>query len=92
MSLLELLNELMAVDVVGRETVLCCHQAQGGGKMGLTHTRRPEEYHVLPILQEAHSGQLVNLALVYGGLEGAGQKVLCKSRQAAVKKRGANQG
>ena len=29
-GLLELLNELVAVDVVGREPVLCCHQAQGG--------------------------------------------------------------
>ena len=34
-GLFELLNKLVAVDVVGRETVLCCHQAQSGGKMGL---------------------------------------------------------
>ena len=53
-SLLELLNELVAVDVVGRESVPRRHQAQSGGQMGLAHTRRPEEYHVFPILQEAH--------------------------------------
>ena len=29
-----------------------------------------KEYHVLPILQEAHGGQFVDLALVDGGLEG----------------------
>ena len=38
--------------------------------MGFAHPRRAKEYHVLPILQEAHSGQLVDLALVDGGLEG----------------------
>ena len=69
-GLLELFNELVAVDVVGRESVPRRHQAQSGGQMGLAHTRRPEEYHVFPILQEAHGGQLVDLALVYGGLEG----------------------
>ena len=68
-GLLELFNELMAVDVVGRETVLCCHQAQGGGQMGLAHAWRAEENHILPVLQEAHGGQFVDLALVDGGLE-----------------------
>ena len=43
MGLLELLDELVAVDVVGRETVLCCHQAQSGGQMGLAHAGRAEE-------------------------------------------------
>ena len=37
---LELFNKLMAVDVVGGETVLCCHQTQGGGQMGLAHAER----------------------------------------------------
>lgn len=38
--------------------------------MGLAHTRWAEGYHIFPILQETHGGQLVNLALVDGGLEG----------------------
>ena len=38
--------------------------------LGLAHTGRPEEYHVFPVLQEAHGGKLVDLALVDGGLEG----------------------
>ena len=38
--------------------------------LSLAHTGRPEEYHVLPILQETHGGKLVDLALVDGGLEG----------------------
>ena len=63
-------NELVVVDVVGRESVLCCHKAEGGGQMGLAHTGRPKEYHVLSILQKAHGGQLVNLALIDGGREG----------------------
>ena len=60
---------LVAVDVVGGEPVLCCHQAQGGGQMGLAHAWRAEENHILPVLQEAHGGQFVDLALVDGGLE-----------------------
>ena len=39
-GLLELFNELVAIDVVGGETVLCRHQAQGGGQMGLAHAGR----------------------------------------------------
>ena len=69
MGLLELLNKLMAVDVVGGETVLCCHKAQSGGQMGLAHTGRAKEDHILPVFQEAHGGQFVDLALVDGGLE-----------------------
>ena len=68
-GLLELFNELVAVDVVGGETVLCRHQAQGGGQMGLAHAGRAEEDHILPVFQEAHGGQFVDLALVDGGLE-----------------------
>ena len=63
-GLFELLNKLVAVDVVGGETVLCCHQAQGGGQMGLAHAWRAEENHILPVLQETHGGQFVDLALV----------------------------
>ena len=70
MGLLELLNKLMAVDVVGRETVLCRHKAQSGGQMGLAHAGRAKEDHILPVFQEAHGGQFVDLALVDGGLEG----------------------
>ena len=60
---------LVAVDVVGGETVLCCHQAQGGGQMGLAHAGRAEEDHILPVFQEAHGGQLIDLAFIDGGLE-----------------------
>ena len=67
---LELFNELVAVDVVGGETVLCCHQAQGGGQMGPAHTGRTAKDYILPVLQETHGGKLVGLALVDGGLEG----------------------
>ena len=66
-GLLELFNELVAVDAAGGEAVLCCHQAQGGGQMGLAHTGRA---YILPVLQEAHGSKLVDLALVDGGLEG----------------------
>lgn len=38
--------------------------------MSLAHTWRAEEDYILPILQKTHGGQLVDLALVYGGLEG----------------------
>ena len=38
--------------------------------MGFAHPGRAEEDHVLPVFQETHGGQLVNLALVNGGLEG----------------------
>ena len=77
------------------------HKAQGGGEMGLAHTWRAEEDYVLTLLQEAHGGQLVDLALVNGGLEGeievvqglldgkpsrAWQKILCKRRQSTVYK------
>ena len=59
----------MAVDVVGGEPVLSSHQAQGGGQMSLAHTWRSEEYYILPVFQEAHGSQLIDLALVDGGLE-----------------------
>ena len=70
MGLFELLNKLVAVDVVGREAMLGGHKAQGGGQMSLAHTWRSEEYHVLTVFQETHGGQFVDLALVDGGLEG----------------------
>lgn len=37
MGLFELLDELVTVDVVGRETVLGCHKAQGRGQMFCPH-------------------------------------------------------
>ena len=36
MSLFELLNELVAIHVIGGEAMLCRHKAQGRGQMGLT--------------------------------------------------------
>ncbi len=50
-GLLELFNELVAVDVVGGETVLCRHQSQGGGQMGLALTGRTssEEIPLRPV-------------------------------------------
>ena len=77
MGLFKLLNKLVAVDVVGGEAVLGRHQAQGRGQVGFAHSGRPKEYHVLPILQEAHGGQLVDLALVNRGLEGKIEVIQC---------------
>ena len=68
-SLLELLYQLVAVDIVSREAVVSGHKAQSRGQVGLAHTWRTEENHILPIFQEPHGGQLINLALVNGGLE-----------------------
>ena len=70
MGFFELLNKLVAVDVVGGKSVLGGHKAQGGGKVGFAHARRAEEDHVFSIFQEAHGGQFVDLALVNRGLEG----------------------
>ena len=64
MGLFELLNKLVAVDAVGREAMFCRHKAQGGGQMSLAHTWWSEEHHILPVFQETHGGQLVDLALV----------------------------
>ena len=69
MGLFELLDELVAIHVVGGEAMLGRHKAQHGGQMSLAHTWRTEEYHVLPVFQEAHGGQLIDLPLVNGGLE-----------------------
>ena len=49
MGLLELLNKLMAVDVVGGKAMLCRHKAQSGGQMGLAHAGRAKEDHILPV-------------------------------------------
>ncbi len=69
-GLFQLRNERMAVDVVSRKTMLRGHKAEGGGQMGLAHAGRPEEDYILPVFQKAHGGQLVDLTLVNGGLEG----------------------
>ena len=58
----ELLNELVAVDVVGGEPMLRRHKAQGGGKVGFAHAGRAEEDHVFSVFQKAHGGQFVDLA------------------------------
>ena len=70
MCFFELLNELVAVDIVSGKAVLSGHKAQGRGKVGLAHARGTKEDHVFSIFQEAHGGQFVDLALVNGGLEG----------------------
>ena len=70
MGLLELLNELVAVDIVSGEPVLRRYQAQGRSQVGFTYPRRAKEHHVFSVFQKPHGGQLVNLALVNGGLEG----------------------
>ena len=54
MGLLELLNELVAVDVISREAALRRHKAQGRGQMGLAYAWRAEEDHILAILKEAY--------------------------------------
>ena len=38
--------------------------------MRLAQARRPEKYHILPIFQETHSDQFVDLVFAYRGLEG----------------------
>ena len=70
MGLFELLNELVAVDVVSGEPMLCCHKAQGGGQVGLAHAWRAEEDHIFSIFQKPHGSQFVDLALIDRGLEG----------------------
>ena len=70
MGLLELLNQLVAVDIVSGETMLRRHKPQGGGQMSLAYPGWAEEHHILPVFQEAHGGQFVDLALIDGGLEG----------------------
>jgi len=69
-SFLQLLNQLVAVDIVGGEAVPCGYTAEGGGQVGLAHAGRAQEYHILAVFQETHSSQLVDLTLVNGGLEG----------------------
>ena len=51
MSLFELLNELVAVDVVGGKAVLSRHTTQSGGEMGLADAGRTEEDHIFSIFQ-----------------------------------------
>ena len=69
-SFFEQLNELVTVDVVSGEPMLRRHKAQGGGQMGFAHAGRAEEDHVFSVFQKAHSGQLIDLALINRGLEG----------------------
>lgn len=65
-----MLNELMAVDVVCRESVLSSHQAERGSQVGFAYTRRAEKDHIFSALQKAHGSEFNNLALVDGGLKG----------------------
>ena len=50
MSFFELLNELVAVDVVGGEPVLSSHQTKGRGQVGFPHTGRSEKDHIFSVL------------------------------------------
>ena len=69
-SFFELLNELVAVDVVGGEPVLSSHQTKGGSQVGLSNTGRAKEDDIFSVLQEAHGSQFIDLALVDGGPPG----------------------
>ena len=68
-SLFKLFNELMAVDVAGRESVLCRHHPEGRGQMGFSYAGRAEEDDIFAVFQEAYGGEFINLALVDGGLK-----------------------
>ena len=50
--------------------MLCRHQPEGRGQVGLSNTRRAEEYDIFSVLQKAHGSRFINLALVDGGLKG----------------------
>lgn len=65
----EQFNELVAVDVIGRESMLRSHQTESGRQVGLAHAGRAEEDDIFAILQETHGGQFINLVLVNGGLK-----------------------
>lgn len=73
-SRVSLLNELVATDVVGGKVVLRCHKVQGGGQMGLAHPRSAKKGPILSIFQKTHGCQLIDLALIYGELEGKCEK------------------
>ena len=53
MSFFELLNKLVAVDVIGRESMLGSDQTESRSQMGLTHTGRTEEDNIFAIFQES---------------------------------------
>ena len=40
--------------------MLCCHQAQGRGQMGLAHTGRAEKDYILPIDEIGYIPKIVN--------------------------------
>ena len=58
MRFLELLNELVAVDIVSREPVLRSHKTQSRGEMGFAYAWAKED-HIFPISREMYGGQLV---------------------------------
>ena len=70
MGLFELLDELVAIHVVGGEAALGRHKAQRGGQMSLALAWWAEEDLILSVFQEAHGSQLIDLALINGWLEG----------------------
>ena len=51
MSLFQLFNELVAVDIVGRKAMPCGHKTQGGSQMGFAYPGRAKEDHVLPVFR-----------------------------------------
>ena len=69
-GLLELFNELVAVDVVGGETgAVQPPGPRAEARWVLPTPGGPEEDHIFPVFQETHGGQFIDLALVNGGLE-----------------------
>ena len=69
-ALFELLNEGMAVDVVGGIPVFSCDHAQGICEVGFSDAGRAEKHDILGVLHETHGGKFVDLAYVDGRLEG----------------------
>lgn len=69
MRFFELLDQSVAVDIVGRIAVPGGRRTQRRGQMHLAHARRTEEHNVLPVFQKPPGRQLVNLPFVDGGLE-----------------------
>ena len=70
MGFFELFNELVAVDVISRESVLRSHQTESGRQVGLAHAGRAEKDDIFSVPQKAHGSEFINLALVDGGLKG----------------------
>ena len=69
MGFFQLLNELVAVGIIGGKPVLHGHKAQSRSQVGFAHTGQAKEDHIFSILQETHGSQLIDLTFVNRGLE-----------------------